>query len=278
MGRISFFIVSIFLVAGLAGCGKKAQDRPLGLSENPQGPQIAGVSEREPEPRIPELTAEEKEREAVARRYADLDEIRTLIQVLKGERDSYAPMVTEVGWVAEMRTGTSLATSACRAFNRFQVGRGIVNLVERISPLVTSDEISETEGGIKILVTNAGLAAARELFVALQKPSSTTICNRGEGSFSTDEPLRVAENIKEVLVEIGKEPKDIGIKNAEIRPKVLSAVKVRLATIRKRIESGEASKSDVSGMFNYLVKDAVEHWHFTPLELGLTKDEAAQIR
>ena len=280
-GRIVLVMVLVFSAVGLAGCGKKdrpAVERPqIGSAERPQIGS-AGVSERAPEPRPPELTAEEKERQTAARRLADVNEIRTLIQVLKGEKNLSTLMSAEPAWVVEMRTGTSPDATACQAYDRYQHGSMVLGAMERMDPPVTSVEIPETKEEVKTLVMNAGLSAARELLMALQKPSPVMTCSRGERSFNTDEPLTVVKNIAEVLLEIGKEPGDIGLKKGEFRRKTLSAIKVRLSSIRKMIENGEASSSDGGGMFNYLARNAVEHWHFTPVELGLTADEVVRIR
>ncbi|MBI2121518.1 MAG: hypothetical protein HYT98_00195 [Candidatus Sungbacteria bacterium] len=282
MGRIVLVMVLVFSVAGLSGCTKKDKsatvERPkIGSAERPQA-YLEPATERVPEQRTPVLTAEEKEREAAAKRMADINEIRTLIQVLRGERDFNTPVSTEPAWVTEMKTGISPSVSACRAYDRYQNGSMVIGAMERINPPITSIEIPETESGVRTLVANAGLAAARELLAALQKPYPVMTCGRGERSFNTNDPLVVAKNIAEVLMEIGKEPSDIGLKGGRLRKETLLAVKARLTTIRKMIENGEASKSDGGGEFNYLASDAVKNWHFTPGEIGLTKEETAQIR
>ncbi len=137
------------------------------------------------------------------------------------------------------------------------------------------------EKDAKFLFRETGLILAENLMATLklsrEEREQAGQCGQGEDSLVFSDGVRVIEYIARILQEIGAEPKNIATTSADFRKYALKVHKEELDRWRRELKVRPDS-ADLQGLLYGAIRDAVDGWHFSPKELGLSKDEIALMK
>ncbi|GEM_PF-5910896 len=279
-------IVAVMVAAvALVGCGcgrtEKAAPEVTGAEQLAAAPALAAQRVRE--------AAQEADRRQQEHERLKTDKI-VAIQQAFGESSDSPSSLSDPSWEKELKGGTTrtetLYSLICAQDLRFaKMGSAL----QRMNDAEDLPKITWEETGIKPESAVAqyrvmGVSLAKSYFSvfgkSMKERGEVKACHSGEGNWAFTDSLRIMEETRLVMKEAHLTPADVDKKltSASMRQALLADIKSYVFYMGQRIRGGEASSSDGLGQVLEVVRNAVEEYHFSADQFGLTPDELKRVR
>lgn len=278
MGKKGWILVVVaFAFSFVVGCSSETLPVPTAKVEK-------AMSKAEIDAELIHRQTEARNKEfkkAADDKAAAIQEVKAAFYVSFGDEGPITPITGKPKWFKKAKGEKSNPFAIVKAQQPIFLGMRLAfsyfdpKYVHSFGRVLEWKEVHFPEEDARKNYREAGSILAKNLFATLrcsrEEREQAGKFGRGEGSMEFSDGVRILDYAIEILTEIDVDPK------VDLRKIALGVHKEKITRWRKEL-AGRPDSADVQGLLYGAVSDAIDGWHFSPKELGLTKSERALLK